>query len=121
MDKKTKKQFEEILKKLKSEKENILMGFEEQLSSNDYNNSETSTYPYHSADIGTDAAMLERNTINMNKIMEEIREIDQALNKVSDGTYGECELCGKEITEKRLKAIPFVRMCIDCSEKGRKK
>ncbi|MDD3803660.1 MAG: TraR/DksA C4-type zinc finger protein [bacterium] len=121
MDKKTKKQFEDLLKKLKQEKEKILAGFEEQLNSNDYNNSETSTYPYHSADIGTDAAMLERNTINMNKVMEEIREIDAALSKVSDNTYGICEICGDEITEKRLKAIPYVKLCLKCSDRNPKK
>jgi len=121
MDKKTKKQFEELLKKMKHEKEKILKGYEEQLSSNDYNNSETSTYPYHSADIGTDAAMLERNTINMNKVMEEIREIDGALLKLADNTYGVCEICGEEIMEKRLRAIPFVKLCIKCSDKNGKK
>ncbi|MGE3063240.1 MAG: TraR/DksA family transcriptional regulator [bacterium] len=121
MDKKTKKQFEELLKKLKQDKEKILTGYEEQLNSNDYNNSETSTYPYHSADIGTDAAMLERNTINMNKVMEEIREIDSALQKVSDNTYGVCELCGEEIVEKRLKAIPYAKLCLKCSDKIIKK
>jgi len=121
MDKKTKKQFEELLKKMKQDKEKILKGFEEQLSSNDYNNSETSTYPYHSADIGTDAAMLERNTINMNKVMEEIREIDSALQKVSDNTYGICEICSEEISEKRLRAIPYVKLCIKCSDRSSKK
>ncbi|PIP13117.1 MAG: hypothetical protein COX48_05185 [bacterium (Candidatus Stahlbacteria) CG23_combo_of_CG06-09_8_20_14_all_34_7] len=121
MDKKTKKQFEELLKKMKQKKEEILKGFEEQFNSNDYNNSETSIYPYHSADIGTDAAMLERDTINMNELMEEIKEIDSAIQKISDNTYGICEICGGEIPEKRLKAIPFVRLCIKCSDKSIKK
>jgi len=118
MDKKTRKTFEEILKKLKTEKEDIIKSYEEQLNSNDYNNSETSNYPYHSADIGTDAAMMERNTINMNKIREELRMIDEALSKISDSSYGVCEMCGEEITKKRLNAIPYVKFCIDCMEKS---
>ncbi len=42
--------------------------------------------------------------------------IDLALKKIESGTYGICEECGAEIGEKRLEAIPWVRLCIDCSQ-----
>jgi DnaK suppressor protein len=34
-----------------------------------------------------------------------------------EGSYGECELCGKEINERRLEAVPWARHCIACQEK----
>ncbi|WP_457640241.1 TraR/DksA family transcriptional regulator [Persephonella sp.] len=42
--------------------------------------------------------------------------IDIALKKIENGTYGICEECGAQIGEKRLEAIPWVRLCIDCSQ-----
>ncbi|NPA53365.1 MAG: TraR/DksA family transcriptional regulator [Aquificae bacterium] len=42
--------------------------------------------------------------------------IDIALKKIENGTYGVCEECGAQIGEKRLEAIPWVRLCIDCSQ-----
>ncbi len=42
--------------------------------------------------------------------------IDLALKKIENGTYGICEECGEPIGEKRLEAIPWVRLCINCSQ-----
>ncbi len=44
---------------------------------------------------------------------EQLEEIDHALNKMDDGTYGRCEVCGKAIAEPRLEAMPATRFCID--------
>jgi len=42
--------------------------------------------------------------------------IEMALKKIENGTYGVCEECGAPIGEKRLEAIPWVRLCIECSQ-----
>jgi RNA polymerase-binding protein DksA len=42
-----------------------------------------------------------------------LAEIDAALKRIDDGTYGVCEVCGKPIGEERLRAIPWTRYCID--------
>lgn len=42
-----------------------------------------------------------------------LSEIDAALARIDDGTYGICEICGKPIGEERLRAIPWARLCID--------
>ena len=42
--------------------------------------------------------------------------IDEALQRVEDKEYGECQNCGKEVNPKRLTAIPWARYCIDCQE-----
>lgn len=48
--------------------------------------------------------------------IETLYLIDLALRKIENGTYGICEECGAVIGEKRLEAIPWVRLCIDCSQ-----
>ncbi|MGD8963929.1 MAG: TraR/DksA C4-type zinc finger protein [Desulfobacterales bacterium] len=47
--------------------------------------------------------------------IEEIREINMALERMADGTYGICEICGKRIQSKRLKALPAARLCRECA------
>jgi RNA polymerase-binding protein DksA len=43
-----------------------------------------------------------------------LSEIDAALKRIADGTYGKCTNCGKEIPEERLEARPYATLCIDC-------
>jgi len=43
-----------------------------------------------------------------------ILKIKDALERVKDGSFGTCEICGEEISEKRLKARPVTTLCIDC-------
>ena len=45
---------------------------------------------------------------------KKLREIDEALKRIEDSTYGFCEDCGKRITPNRLKVMPFARLCILC-------
>jgi DnaK suppressor protein len=46
-----------------------------------------------------------------------LQEIEGALAKMEQGTYGLCESCGTEIGAARLQAVPWARYCIDCQEK----
>jgi DnaK suppressor protein len=45
-----------------------------------------------------------------------IGAIDDALQRIGDGSYGICESCGLEIGEERLEALPFTRLCRDCQQ-----
>ncbi len=45
-----------------------------------------------------------------------VQQIDIALDKIKDGSYGICEECAEEIGEERLKVLPFARFCRDCQE-----
>lgn len=51
-----------------------------------------------------------------------IAEIDEALARLDDGTYGICETCGVDIPIERLRAVPTSRRCVDCqrAEEGRR-
>ena len=60
----------------------------------------------------------EEQQISLMELKNGMREqIDEALLRLADGTYGICEDCGREISERRLKAVPFARRCIQCQEK----
>jgi RNA polymerase-binding protein DksA len=48
-----------------------------------------------------------------------LAEIDAALQRIEDGTYGICTNCGKQISEERLEARPWATLCIDCARKAR--
>jgi len=71
-------------------------------------------------DVG-DQALLDTERVRDISIMElrnKMRQqIDEALVKLEEGTYGRCTDCGAEITEKRLRAVPFARRCVTCQEK----
>ena len=43
-----------------------------------------------------------------------LREIDTALERIEDGTYGTCARCGKEIPVERLDAVPYAVLCVEC-------
>lgn len=45
-----------------------------------------------------------------------LREIDEALNRIYEGTYGICEECGEEIDPRRLEVMPYARLCVACRE-----
>lgn len=51
-----------------------------------------------------------------NEAKEKIIQIDNALLRVQNGTYGQCEKCGEDIDEKRLAAIPYASRCIECAD-----
>jgi DnaK suppressor protein len=47
---------------------------------------------------------------------ETLNKIEEALTRLEDGTYGYCFECGEEISERRLRALPFAVRCKDCEE-----
>lgn len=65
-----------------------------------------------------DIASLEINQANLQKIGKRetylLKKIDYALKKIEEGTFGECESCGEDISVARLMARPVAQLCIDC-------
>jgi DnaK suppressor protein len=65
-----------------------------------------------------DAASSEMNLAFQGRLRERERglivKITQALRKIEEGVYGECESCGEEISLKRIEARPVAELCIDC-------
>lgn len=52
-------------------------------------------------------------------LLETLREVEHALAKFEEGTYGKCEVCGSDIAPARLEAKPAARSCIECASKRR--
>ena len=46
-----------------------------------------------------------------------LAQIDEALKRIDDGTFGVCSNCGQQIAEERLEARPWATLCIDCKRK----
>ena len=51
------------------------------------------------------------------KLKATLTEVELALDKMDEGTYGACERCGQPIAPARLEAMPAARLCIDCASK----
>jgi len=75
-----------------------------------------SGYTLHMADLGTDAFEREFMLNLATNKQELLYEIDEALQKIEEGTYGICESCNKPIPQKRLKALPFAKFCKKCQQ-----
>src|SRR5260221_14341999 len=78
---------------------------------------EAKGYSQHSADEGTDDFVKNINLEVTNKEFGLLRQIDRALEKIEDGTYGTCDITGEEIPLKRLEAIPYATMTVKAQEK----
>ena len=48
---------------------------------------------------------------------EKLREIEDALERIGEGSFGECEICGAKIPMQRLKIMPFTTECVACKSK----
>ena len=83
--------------------------------SNEYS-TELSSYDNHPADLGTDMFMMEQDKGLINSLEDTIYEIEVSKENLIDGNYGLCKSCGKEIDEERLGLIPYLQLCIECSE-----
>jgi DnaK suppressor protein len=62
----------------------------------------------------TEAVERLSTTAAARSITASIAEIDRALEKVADGSYGLCDVCGRAIPEARLEAKPAASRCVDC-------
>src|SRR5579862_234738 len=67
-------------------------------------------------DLASEERDREINFILSDRERAKIKEIDDALARLADGSYGICEECGLEIGEERLDALPFTRVCRDCQQ-----
>ena len=81
--------------------------------------------PTHMAELGTDAYEQDFSLRFVENDQEVLAEIESALKRIAEGTYGTCEMCiedGKPVSraviaKTRLRAIPYARNCIECERK----
>src|ERR1043166_7767244 len=63
----------------------------------------------HQGDIGTETFEREKDFSLLEQLEAEISDLDAALRKIDEGTYGRCEVCGKEIEQERLEGMAGTR------------
>ncbi len=93
-------------------RENLLQGVEHNLN---YQSSPTATKG--------DSSDLAANALDSDIAMQlaesgssELAQIDEALRKIAEDTYGQCETCGGDIPWERLEAVPYATLCVGCKE-----
>ena len=67
-------------------------------------------------DLASEERDREINFILSDRERAKSQQIEDALARMAEGNYGECESCGLEIAEERLRALPFTRLCRDCQQ-----
>ena len=81
-------------------------------------NGDLSSMPIHMADLGSDNFEQEFTLSLLQSEEGTLGQIESALERIEDGTYGVCEECGVRIPKKRLDAIPFAVMCVRCASQN---
>jgi DnaK suppressor protein len=76
------------------------------------NTGELSSLDQHPGDMGTETFEREKDFSILEGLESEINDLDAALKKIDEGTYGICEIGGESIETERLEAMPGARTCI---------
>jgi RNA polymerase-binding transcription factor DksA len=87
---------------------------QDSLKSND--NAPSSAFGMHQADAGSDAYEKDFALSLLSQEQDALYEIEEALKRIEQGTYGVCEMSGDAIPVERLEAIPFARYTVQCQE-----
>ncbi len=98
---------EQLVREAKEEIKKIKSGERKQISETVMDDGDLSVM-----DLSEDISLRQLSTHK-----ETLVKIDSAIRKLDEGTYGTCDDCGDEISEERLKVMPFAIYCRDCQEK----
>jgi DnaK suppressor protein len=79
-------------------------------------NGDLSSMPIHMADIGSDNFEQEFTLSLMENEEDTLDAIEGALERIANGTFGNCEECGVKIPKARLNAIPYAPLCVKCAQ-----
>ena len=112
----TKKELDDLRERLQTERVEL----EEQLTTIETESFATSqsemsgevSFDEENADAGTFTFERERDLSIENNVRDLLAKIDRALARMDEGTYGICSRCGKPIEKARLKALPYVDLCL---------
>ncbi len=72
------------------------------------------SYAFHMADLGSDVNEREKSFLVAALENDILAELDEALIRIEEGTYGLCAVCDQPIDPKRLEAIPYAKLCLEC-------
>lgn len=109
------KRKEEVIDEIKHISEDTLKKSQKEASG------DISGYAFHMADVATDTYDREFSLGLVSNEREALYELDDALKRIDEQTFGICESCKTIITKIRLKAVPYARLCVRCQERKEKK
>lgn len=81
---------------------------------------ELSAYDQHPADTGSQLFDRELDLGLRENVENRLEQVNHALSSIEQGTYGNCERCGRKIDEARLETLPYTSLCISCKEDDEK-
>jgi DnaK suppressor protein len=77
----------------------------------------TTAMPMSMAELGSDNTEQELTLDLLGNEQEVLEQIEAALVRIDDGSYGRCEACGRGIAKARLDAIPYTALCVKCASR----
>ena len=80
----------------------------------------TTSMPNHMAELGSDNFGQEFTLSLLERENDALHQIEAAIERIEDGSYGQCEECGGKITKPRLEAIPYTALCVRCASQQEK-
>lgn len=75
--------------------------------------SELSSLDQHEADLGTETFEREKDLAILERVQAQLADVEHAMRRLDEGSYGTCEVCGRVIDEDRLEALPATRFCVE--------
>jgi DnaK suppressor protein len=86
---------------------------------NEADDADYSSITHHLGDVGSDVEGEEMNYQLLERLNKYLREIEDALERLENGTYGICMATGKAISKERLEAVPHTRYSIEAKQQGK--
>ncbi len=116
LSKKQLEDYKQRLEEIRAQITNTIRGTSEDVKESQ----DSKGYSQHQADEGTDDFGRTVNLEISNKESGVLRQVERALEKIEEGTYGVCDITGDAIPEKRLDAVPYATMTVAAQEKFEK-
>ena len=76
---------------------------------------ETTSMPNHMAELGSGNFAQEFTLSLLESENDALDQIEAAIERIEDGSYGQCKECGGKIPKSRLEAIPYAALCVRCA------
>jgi RNA polymerase-binding transcription factor len=107
--------FDELRQRLKDEREKLVRQLEQNRASAPAVGEAKEGSPYGKKEEGaSEAYELEKRLAMEKRLMGALAEVEHALQKFENGTYGTCDTCGKPVEIERLEVLPQANLCLNC-------
>jgi len=122
MNKRERKKFEKLLREMRDQKLKYISMLRELAISRTQREAsgDISAFTSHPADISTESDEREKIATLITRETAAVKELDAALERIEDASYGKCEACDDDIPAARLQALPFATLCIKCQTEAEK-